>query len=112
MIQSANANILGIPYGMHVFDEIKADGLAYVDKTRYIEVIERIGRFIFVVRPRRFGKSLTTTILRSYYDRFQSSEFEINFAGTYIFDHKTQSQGQYYVLSLDFSSISTEFDIV
>lgn len=47
---------------MQAFDDIRADGLAYVDKTHFIEVLEnRCGRFPFIIRPRRFGKSTFAT---------------------------------------------------
>ncbi len=95
-----------VPYGRAYFPSIRRNALAYVDKTRYIEVLEKkIGSYPFIVRPRRFGKTLFTSMLRSYYDRSEAKDFESHFKGTYIYEHKTPLQGQYYVLSLDFSGL-------
>lgn len=104
---------LSVPYGMQVFDDIRADGLAYVDKTHFIEILEtQCGRFPFIVRPRRFGKSTFTTMLQSYYDRVEAPHFERNFASTYISSRRTPNQGAYCVLPLDFSGVSTREDML
>ena len=98
---------------MQVFDDIRADGLAYVDKTHFIEVLEnQCGRFPFIIRPRRFGKSTFATMLQSYYDRAEAQHFEKNFASTYIFSRRTANQGAYCVLPLDFSGVSTRADML
>ena len=55
-----------IPYGMMNFVAIRKDNYYYVDKTRFIEETEQSNRFFFFIRPRRFGKSLTMSILRHY----------------------------------------------
>ena len=95
-----------VPYGRAYFPTIRREAFAYVDKTRYIEVLEtKIGSYPFIVRPRRFGKTLFTSMLRSYYDRSEAKDFEDHFKGTYIYEHKTPLQGRYYVLSLDFSGL-------
>ncbi len=105
MIEST-AELAMVPYGRAYFPSIRRNALAYVDKTRYIEVLEKkIGSYPFIVRPRRFGKTLFTSMLRSYYDRSEAKDFESHFKGTYIYEHKTPLQGQYYVLSLDFSGL-------
>ncbi len=96
-----------VPYGRAYFPTIRREAFAYVDKTRYIEVLEtKIGSYPFIVRPRRFGKTLFTSMLRSYYDRSEAKDFEDHFKGTYIYEHKTPLQGRYYVLSLDLSGFS------
>jgi len=48
-----------IPYGIAGFKQIRSDNYVYVDKTKYIETLEKSGvKYPFFVRPRRFGKSL------------------------------------------------------
>ena len=49
-----------IPYGMMNFVDVIGDNCYYVDKTRFIEKIENANRFFFFIRPRRFGKSLSS----------------------------------------------------
>ena len=58
-----------LPYGISNYEELVEDGYYYVDKTRYIEKLENLPekRIIFL-RPRKFGKTLFTSILDNYYD--------------------------------------------
>ena len=58
-----------IPYGMMNFVDVRRDDCYYVDKTRFIPVIEQANKFFFYIRPRRFGKSLTFSMLKHYYGR-------------------------------------------
>ena len=57
-----------IPYGQSDFGEIRKSNMYYVDKTKYIELFESSSRFVFWIRPRRFGKSLWLSTLQYYYD--------------------------------------------
>lgn len=52
-----------IPYGMMNFKAVIEDNCYYVDKTPFVEKIERANKFFFYLRPRRFGKSLTLSML-------------------------------------------------
>ena len=47
-----------IPYGMMNFVAVREDNCYYVDKTRFIEKVEKANKYFFFIRPRRFGKSL------------------------------------------------------
>ena len=47
-----------IPYGISDFKQVRQENKYLVDKTMYFERMERAGNFLFLVRPRRFGKSL------------------------------------------------------
>ena len=59
-----------VPYGYADFEEVRTEGFAYVDKTQWIEALERSNeKYPFIVNPRRFGKTLFTSMLRAYYDR-------------------------------------------
>ena len=58
------------------FVAVRRDDCYYVDKTRFIPVIEQANKFFFYIRPRRFGKSLTFSMLKHYYDVLQKDNFE------------------------------------
>ncbi len=97
-----------IPYGTANFEEIRiSDGL-YVDKTMYIEKLEQgMDRMKTIyLRPRRFGKSLFTSMLTYYYSVDTADKFEKLFKGLYIYDHPTQNRNNYYVLNLNFSGMT------
>ncbi|MDE5586714.1 MAG: AAA family ATPase [Muribaculaceae bacterium] len=49
---------LKYPIGIQTFSKIIRQGYAYVDKTHYIKPLISQGQYIFLSRPRRFGKSL------------------------------------------------------
>ncbi|MCH4155722.1 MAG: ATP-binding protein [Muribaculaceae bacterium] len=54
------------PIGIQTFSEIITGNYVYVDKTKYIYDIAKL-KYVFLSRPRRFGKSLLTTTLESYF---------------------------------------------
>jgi hypothetical protein len=55
------------PIGIQTFKRIIKEGLVYVDKTDLVWQIAHYAPFVFLSRPRRFGKSLLTTTLASYF---------------------------------------------
>ncbi len=59
---------LRYPIGMQTFSEIIEQGYVYVDKTAYIKPLLRQSKFIFLSRPRRFGKSLLLSTLKAYFE--------------------------------------------
>ena len=64
-----------IPYGESDFKTLREENYVYVDKTMYIEKLETYKRAIYV-RPRRFGKSLFTSMISYYYDINEKENFE------------------------------------
>ncbi len=66
-----------IPYGMMNFIDVREDDCYYVDKTHYIPLIENANKYFFYIRPRRFGKSLTISMLRHYYNILEADKFEM-----------------------------------
>ncbi len=95
-----------LPVGKAVYSSLRRGPYVYVDKTRFIPVLESLdSTYPVVLRPRRFGKSLFMSMLESYYDRAQAEDFDRNFQGTYIHEHRTDLQGQYYILHFDFSGL-------
>ena len=57
-----------IPYGISSFKQVREENKYLVDKTRFFEQLELAGNFFYLVRPRRFGKSLFLNMLEAYYD--------------------------------------------
>ena len=100
--------------GMSTLSEIRDKDGIYVDKTRFIDFLENdAGTSVPVfLRPRRFGKSLTASMLHSYYDISEKAAFDKNFLGTFIYDHRTPLASSYYVLHFDFSNVSSQSALV
>ena len=55
------------PVGIQTFAELIREGYIYVDKTDLVWQLTHYGKYIFMSRPRRFGKSLLTSTLHSYF---------------------------------------------
>ena len=56
------------PIGIQHFESLREDGFVYVDKTKIIHDIVSNGRYYFLSRPRRFGKSLLISTLKAYFE--------------------------------------------
>ncbi|MDR3308926.1 MAG: AAA family ATPase [Tannerella sp.] len=97
-----------LPYGMSNFETLITDNYVYVDKTRFIELLENEpNRNLFFTRPRKFGKSLFLTMLSCYYDYGMTDKFDRLFGNFYIGKHPTPNKNNYVVLNLDFSALDT-----
>lgn len=94
-----------IPYGMQNFEDVIKDDCYYVDKTPFIEDIEEANKYFFYIRPRRFGKTLTLSMLENYYDVNKKDAFEDIFGKLYIGQNPTPERNQYLVLHLNFAQI-------
>ncbi len=70
----------------------------------YIEKLENYINSIYV-RPRRFGKSLFTSMISYYYDISKKANFEKLFKGLYIYDNPTKNKNNYYILNFNFSGM-------
>ena len=57
-----------MPIGIQGFESLRKDGYAYVDKTRLMYQMIDTGRYYFLSRPRRFGKSLLVSTLKAYFE--------------------------------------------
>jgi len=93
-----------IPYGESHFETLRLQGYVYIDKTRFIEEVEKTKRLIHL-RPRRFGKSLFLSMLDSYYDVNSADKFDELFKGLYIHENPTENKNNYYILRFNFSGI-------
>ena len=105
-----STNFKRMPYGIADFKQIRNENLYFVDKTMFFEKMERAGHFLFLVRPRRFGKSLFLDMLETYYDINEKDNFQELFKGLYVADHPTPEQGEFQVLHLDFSLVGSDLD--
>ena len=56
------------PVGVQTFSDIIEEGMIYVDKTALIYNMAKKYKYVFLCRPRRFGKSLLSSTLRSYFE--------------------------------------------
>lgn len=101
-----------LPYGISNYNQIRRDGLYMVDKTMYLERMERTGNFLFLIRPRRFGKSLFLSMMESYYDIEAKDKFDLLFGDTYVGSHPTPERNEYQVLRLDFSKPGGDKDTI
>ena len=55
------------PIGIQNFESLRLDGYFYIDKTALIYQLVKSGRYYFLSRPRRFGKSLLISTLEAYF---------------------------------------------
>ena len=99
-----------IPYGISDFRLITEENYYYVDKTRFIEQVELSPRFLFLIRPRRFGKSLWLTMLSCYYDIAMRDDFDRLFGNLYIGQHPTSERNSYLILKFNFAAVNPEMD--
>jgi len=105
-------NYKKIPYGISSYKTIKLQNCYYVDKSRYIPELESTGDFLFLIRPRRFGKSSLLTVLECYYDIARKEEFSFLFKETYIANHPTPEKNAHLILKFNFSQVSPDPDKV
>ena len=98
-----------MPYGISNYEKMINDGYYYVDKTKYIEKLENLAETnIMFLRPRKFGKTLFTSVLENYYDKNKADKFESLYGNTYIGKNPTKLKNTYCILRFNFSGINTE----
>ena len=98
-----------IPYGISDFESLRKEGYLYVDKTDFISRLEDIGgKYLFFIRPRRFGKSLFLSTLAHYYDLNNREQFKDLFGDLYIGKNPTELRNKYIIMKLNFSSLNTD----
>lgn len=62
------SNLRRYPVGIQTFEKIIKGGYIYVDKTDLVWKLTQLSNYVFLSRPRRFGKSLLSSTLRSYFE--------------------------------------------
>ena len=100
------ANILNLPVGIENFEEIRQLGFYYIDKTRLIEqLLQGWGKVTLFTRPRRFGKTLNMSMLKSF---FEIGADKSLFDGLYISGNKelcAEYMGKYPVIFLSLKGV-------
>ena len=95
-----------IPYGITNYKTLIEEDYYYVDKTMYLEKLEDVGSVLVYLRPRRFGKTLFTSMMEYYYDVNSKDIYDNLFKDTYVYKNPTKNKNNYYILKFDFSGIS------
>ena len=94
------------PYGSANFNSFNEDKVAFVDKTNFIEVIDKLDtKYPILLRPRRFGKTTFVQMLDYFYDISKKDQYDEVFRGTKIIEKNLPSHNTYHVLNLEFSEI-------
>ena len=87
-----------LPVGIQTFSNIIEDDMLYIDKTEYIWNMIHLSKYIFLSRPRRFGKSLLVSTLQAYFEGRKEL-----FKGLYI-DSVEKEWTEYPVLRISMAS--------
>ena len=87
-----------LPVGIQTFEKIIENDMLYIDKTEHIWNMINLSNYIFLSRPRRFGKSLLVSTLQSYFEGRKEL-----FKGLYI-ERVEKQWTQYPVLRFDMST--------
>ena len=105
-LEAFMANTLNLPVGIENFEEIRQLGFYYIDKTRLIEqLLQGWGKVTLFTRPRRFGKTLNMSMLRSF---FEIGTDKSLFDGLYIYGNKelcAEYMGKYPVIFLSLKGV-------
>ena len=57
-----------LPVGIQTFEKVRENDMLYIDKTEYIWNMIHLSNYIFLSRPRRFGKSLLLSTIQAYFE--------------------------------------------
>ena len=76
-----------LPIGIQTFANLIEEGYLYVDKTPFIGLLAEQGKYYFLSRPRRFGKSLFLSTLKSTFEGRREL-----FQGLFLYDNWNWSQ--------------------
>ena len=93
-----NKTLKRLPVGIQTYSEVVDRDCLYVDKTEYICKMVKLSKYIFLSRPRRFGKSLLVSTLQAYFEGRREL-----FKGLYI-DSVEKEWTAYPVLRFDMST--------
>ena len=95
-----------LPVGIDGFEKIRRNGFYYIDKTKLIEqLFSSWGEVNLFTRPKRFGKTLNMSMLKSFFEIGVDPSL---FDGLYITENRTlcaQHQGQYPVIFLSLKNV-------
>ena len=101
-----------LPVGIENFEEIRTEGFYYIDKTGLIkDLLHSWGKVNLFTRPRRFGKSLTMSMLRSFFEIDCSKDSKGLFDGLEISRESelcNEYMGKFPVISISLKGVSGE----
>jgi hypothetical protein len=97
-----------IPYGISNFKKLRTADMLYIEKTNFIKTIEDDSRYLIMLRPRRFGKSLLLSTLQHYYDESEIDSFDTLFGDLDIGKNPTALKNSYKILFFEFSKVETD----
>ena len=109
-ISSSANSVRQLPLGISDFGLVNKQNCYYADKTMFIPRLEMASNYLFLVRPRRFGKSLLLSMLKAYYDVNKKDRFDELFGHLWIGSQPTPYRNYYAVLHLDFSQVTGTID--
>ncbi len=92
-----------LPVSINDFETMRTEGYLYVDKTRDIHRMVTQGKFYFLSRPRRFGKSVLVTTLKCLFQGRKDL-----FSRLWIAEHGDWNWQEHPVILLDFTEISND----
>ncbi len=100
---------LKLPVGIDSFEKIRTDKYYYVDKTMWIEQVIEVGSEVTLfTRPRRFGKSLNISMLKSFFEIGTDPEL---FKGLYISENQQMCEmymGKYPVIAISLKGVDAD----
>lgn len=88
-----------LPISIQTFEDIISGGMIYVDKTAFMWELVQKGKYYFLSRPRRFGKSLLLTTLKSFFEGHKGL-----FEGLFIHEHEKEWK-KHPVIHIDYSLV-------
>lgn len=96
------AKLAKLPVGIQTFSEVREEKYFYIDKTPFVHRLVEEGKYYFLSRPRRFGKSMLISTLQSLFEGRKEL-----FEGLYIYD-KWDWDTKYPVIKISFGGVARD----
>jgi hypothetical protein len=93
-----------LPIGIQTFSEIREEDYLYIDKTQHVKQLVDGGKYYFLSRPRRFGKSMLVSTLQALFEGRKEL-----FEGLFIYD-KWDWDTTYPVIKISFGGVARDLD--
>ncbi len=91
--------MIKLPYAIRDFYALITEDYLYIDRTDRIVRLEKLGKELLFLRPRRFGKSLWLSTLMNYDDVARAADFERLFGRLAVGQNPTPLHNQYLVMA-------------
>jgi len=99
--------MIKVPYWISNFESLITEWYYYVDRTNYLQVLEDMWKYLILLRPRRFWKSLMISMMQYYYDQNELQNFEKMFWNLYVWKTETEFKNKFQILFMEFTGIKT-----